>query len=170
MSFCPNCGTEIQSGRRCPDCGLVDEECDNCATTFDHDGWTCSSCGQLRTFCPECGLRTSEDGCPDCGAEKPALCAQCHSEIDATAKECSECGHFPGKMKYKAGKYAQILGGLIILYGIYKIGSLLISPLPQEIAMQAAILSAIIFTVVASLFVCGGWLAKRSASQETATI
>lgn len=170
MTFCPNCGTEVQSGRKCPDCGLVDEECDNCGTTFDHDGWTCSSCGQLRTFCPDCGSRASEEGCSNCGAEKPALCAQCHSEIDATARECPDCGYFPAKTKYKVGKYAQILGGLVILYGIYDVSSLFTSPAPQGMMMQAAILSAIVFVVVAAVFVCGGWLAKRSANRETATI
>lgn len=71
MSFCPNCGTEIESGLKCPSCGIIDETCSSCNTKFDEDDWLCPSCSNVRDHCPECGNRMDGEACPACGEMKP---------------------------------------------------------------------------------------------------
>lgn len=71
-TYCPNCGTEIKSGIKCPDCGIIDEHCSACNTKFDEGDWLCPSCSTVREHCPECGTRVEDDTCPSCGETKPA--------------------------------------------------------------------------------------------------
>lgn len=70
-TYCPNCGSEINSGVKCPDCGIIDEHCPRCDTAFDEGDWLCPSCSTVREHCPECGTRVEEDSCPNCGETKP---------------------------------------------------------------------------------------------------
>ena len=69
-SYCPNCGTEIGTGLKCPDCGNIDEQC-VCGTDFIDGNWTCPSCDRVREHCPECGTHVEDDTCPSCGETKP---------------------------------------------------------------------------------------------------
>jgi hypothetical protein len=71
-TYCPNCGTEIESGLKCPGCGIIDEHCSSCDTKFEEGDWLCPSCSTVRDHCPECGTRVEDDTCPSCGETKPA--------------------------------------------------------------------------------------------------
>jgi hypothetical protein len=71
-TYCPNCGTEIESGLKCPGCSIIDEHCSSCDTKFDEGDWLCPSCSTVREHCPECGTRVEDDTCPSCGETKPA--------------------------------------------------------------------------------------------------
>jgi RNA polymerase subunit RPABC4/transcription elongation factor Spt4 len=63
-NFCPDCGTEVSTGRKCKECGegLDGNEkfCPNCGTGVSTDR-KCKECGE--------GLDGNEKFCPNCGTE-----------------------------------------------------------------------------------------------------
>ena len=159
----------MESGRKCPECGHVDEDCRNCGSTFSDDSWLCSSCQVIRSFCPECGSRLGEDGCPNCGVKKPATCAQCQAKIDPDVTECPECGYAPGERKRKIGTGIQAVGGIVLLYGGYEVATLFsqVSQYDSAGATTFVVMIAVTFLVFAGVLIGGGTLAKRSAGDES---
>lgn len=63
---CPNCGTQRESGKYCPDCGAKLQEV--------VPGLVCPSCGykaKTGKFCPECGAKlTGQQVAPNTVANK----------------------------------------------------------------------------------------------------
>lgn len=171
MAYCPNCGSELTGGRKCPDCGHIDEDCTRCGTPLDDATWTCESCGTIRNFCPECGGKLVNGRCQNCGASRPPVCAECQSQIDPDVRECPACGYAPGSTRYKLGKAVQILGGLVILLGLFELVTMFTGRFaqmaPQSMLIQAAISLLFQFGIIAGLLVAIGWWAKRSAGTPT---
>jgi RNA polymerase subunit RPABC4/transcription elongation factor Spt4 len=170
MVFCPNCGTEHDSGRKCPECGLVDEECSRCGSMFTGGEWMCSSCGRVRSFCPDCGAELNEGTCPDCGAQKPASCAECQSLIDADVDDCPECGYNPGSTRRTVGTVFQGISLLVFVYGVYETVTAYTAVSAQTSAQTAAGFAAVVGTMslgFALTLFAGGWLAKRSGRNQS---
>lgn len=125
MSFyCPECGTEVTDGVKCPSCGHMDEECSQCSSLVGTDTWYCVECNHPREYCPDCGDQLDEKGCPHCGSQRPPVCESCHARVGKNDVICDSCGHNPGeKLRSRASKTRYIGYSLFVLLTISGLGS-----------------------------------------------
>lgn len=125
MSFyCPECGTEVTDGVRCPDCGHMDEQCSTCGSYAGDDSWFCQQCQSPRAYCPECGHGLDSDGCTECDAKRPAVCTSCGEVVERGATSCDHCGHNPGGNSLSRARKVKKVGYLIpvLLFGVIAVG------------------------------------------------
>lgn len=108
--FCPECGTEVETGVLCPECGHMDESCPNCGDFVGDNSWKCQSCATPRTHCPECGMVAKGETCDNCGAKRPAECVQCGEIVDRDSPQCSSCNYHPGAKTRRRARIAKYLG------------------------------------------------------------
>lgn len=108
--YCPECGTEVTNGVKCPSCGHMDEQCDSCGEFPGDAGWFCQQCDSPRGHCPECGHQLDSDGCTECDARRPAVCESCNERVERGTVECPSCGHNPGAAVRSRAKKAKYVG------------------------------------------------------------
>jgi len=120
MSFyCPECGTEVTDGVKCPSCDHMDEECTQCGSHVGNNTWYCANCDTPRTHCPDCGKQLDDEGCPHCGSERPPVCESCSTRVSEDAVVCDSCGYNPGKkLRSRATKTRYVGYGLFVLFTI----------------------------------------------------
>jgi hypothetical protein len=165
--FCPNCGTEVDSGNRCPECGHVDEQCSDCDQTVGGSDWFCRGCGTARRLCPECGARLSDHGCERCGADRPHQCESCGSGVSPEATRCDDCGHEYASGKARTAKLVAI--GFPILYTAFIVYQnspglfFTISNAPFAFATVMAL--PFVFVALPALFLSRRW--QKQAGTET---
>ncbi len=125
MSFyCPECGTEVTDGVKCPSCGHMDEECGECGGLVGTDTWYCVECDAPRAYCPDCGKQLDDEGCPHCGSQRPPVCESCRARVEKDDVICDSCGHNPGeKLRSRATKTRYVGYGLFVLFTLSGVGS-----------------------------------------------
>lgn len=176
MSFyCPDCGTEVTDGVRCPDCGHMDEQCASCGNYAGDDGWFCSQCTAPRSHCPACGHGLDADGCTECGAKRPAVCTSCNEEVERGATACKHCGHNPGGSSLSRARKVKKVGYVIpvLVLGVIAIGGALYrvqqgEPIFDFVYVLFALAWGLILTLfitVPCLFLSRRW--KRRADSQT---
>lgn len=118
--YCPECGSEVTDGVKCPDCGHVDEDCSKCGNSLEDTAWYCGECETPRDICIECGTELDGDNCPNCDTVRPNLCDSCGELIERGTMKCGSCGHELGgkfRSRAKKTKYAgTIIAALLILF------------------------------------------------------